>query len=225
MASIHVWSGIEGGTDERSCVAIASASGAMFAPLFSGFVSSVCGSVPLGWTEKTNSNVARTPRFLSGIRTSTSVIFFLSHSGTASGFRSPLRAWTRVHVPALKGVRWMCGRRSYDVELTRQQGPGTRHAPSQSHPTTSSTKGQKRRGHFQGGTSRGSPEAKAPAAEGHRFALAKPLRRWFPSKLSSHITCIFTIEANWPRWLARIVAVSCRGLWSCCWLTMPKPIP
>ena len=83
---------------------MASASGEMLAPLLSGFVSPVCGTVPLGWTEKTNSKVARTPSFLRGMRTRTGKISLLSHSGTASGLRSPLRTWTRVHVPALGRV-------------------------------------------------------------------------------------------------------------------------
>lgn len=107
MASIHVLSETPGGTDERSCVAMASASGAIFAPFFSGFVSSGKGIVPLGWTEKMNSSVARTPRSLSGMQTKIPMISFLSHAGTASGLRSPLRAWTRVHVPALRAVRWL----------------------------------------------------------------------------------------------------------------------
>lgn len=104
MMSIQVWSEMPSGTDVRSWVAIASASGDIFAPFFSG-VASVSGSVLLGWTENTNSMVARTPRSLSGKRTKTFIISDRSHAGTASGFESPLRAWTRVHVPALKAVR------------------------------------------------------------------------------------------------------------------------
>lgn len=95
---------MEAGTDERSLVATATASCVMLAPCLWGVVTSAARDELLGWTEKTNSIVPRTPSGLSGTRVSVFMNACESHDGRTSGLTSVFRAGRRAQVSVLNGV-------------------------------------------------------------------------------------------------------------------------
>lgn len=92
---------MEAGTEERSFVAMARASWVMLAPSFWGWFVAGARPVLLGWTENTNSMVARTPSSLRGRRVRVSTKGPRSHSGSTLGLIKALRAGRRAHVSVL----------------------------------------------------------------------------------------------------------------------------
>lgn len=95
------------GIADTRLLARLSESWVMFAPRFCGTAASDTLTVPEGWTENTNSSVARTPSGRSGTRVSSFITSLRSQGGAAFGLSKTFSAGMRWPVLALEtGQTW-----------------------------------------------------------------------------------------------------------------------
>ncbi len=102
IAPYHVSGVTDAGGAETKLLAMVRASWVIFAPLFCGTAASDTFTVLEGWTEKTNSNVARTPSGRSGTSVNLSISLVRSHGGTCPGLTNILSDPRRFRVFVLR---------------------------------------------------------------------------------------------------------------------------
>ena len=125
---------MEAGTEDSSLVAIATASWVMLAPCFLGVVRSAVSEELLGWTEKTNSMVPRTPPGLSGTRVRVRMRGCDSHGGSTFGLTRAFNAGIRTQVSVLNGRQTSEGASGWATYLSTSSlyavSPASREASS-----------------------------------------------------------------------------------------------